>query len=157
VIRRAGPGDLESLLPLVRSFYALDRHPYDDAVVRGALGPLLADDRYGQVWLLLGADGRQDVTGYAIVTWSYSLESGGPDSILDEIYVADRSRGQGSALLAHAMDAERAGGARVMYLETEEHNSRVRTFYARHGFAAETSVWMSRELTATSAGMIRRP
>jgi ribosomal protein S18 acetylase RimI-like enzyme len=33
-----------------------------------------------------------------------------------------------------------------MFLETEAHNERVRGFYARHGFAAEDSVWMSRAL-----------
>jgi hypothetical protein len=33
-----------------------------------------------------------------------------------------------------------------MFLETERPNTRVRDFYARHGFAEDDSIWMSREL-----------
>jgi hypothetical protein len=33
-----------------------------------------------------------------------------------------------------------------MFLKTESHNERVRGFYARHGFAVDPSVWMSRPL-----------
>jgi hypothetical protein len=34
-----------------------------------------------------------------------------------------------------------------VFLETEAHNERVRSFYARCGFEAEESVWMSRSLS----------
>jgi hypothetical protein len=34
-----------------------------------------------------------------------------------------------------------------MFLETERHNDRARTFYARQGFDADDSIWMSRSLT----------
>ena len=80
------------------------------------------------------------------VTWSYSLESGGRDCILDEIYVASRSAGLGTGLLAAAMEGARLCGARAAFLETEAHNDRVRGFYIRNGFEIEDSVWMSRTL-----------
>lgn len=131
------------MLPLVRAFYALDRHEYDEGQVAAALGPLLAGDDWGQVWVL---DGPSGLTGYAIVTWSYSLESGGRDCILDEIYVVDSGQGQGSLLLTKALEEARAWGAAAILLEAEAHNSRVLPFYARHGFVREDSVWMSRSL-----------
>jgi len=143
VPRRADVDDLDSLLPLVREFYEVDRHPYDEPRVVGALRPLLADDALGQVWVV---EASGHLRGYAVVTWSYSLESGGRDCILDEIYVASTSAGLGSNLLAAALDGARSLGAGAIFLETEAHNDRARSFYGRHGFEIEDSVWMSRPL-----------
>lgn len=121
----------------------VDGREFDEAWVRSALTPLLADDAFGQVWVTEG-DGL--ITGHAVVTGSYSLESGGRDCILDEIYVEHRSSGTGSRLLETALAAAAESGARAVFLETEANNLRVRSFYQRHGFHVEDSVWMSRSL-----------
>ena len=134
---------MEELWPLLRAFYEIDQHEFDQERIERALTPLLIDDTHGQVWVL-GEAG--DLSGYAVVTWSWSLESGGRDSILDEIYVANRSSGAGSRLLSAALAGAREAGAQAVFLETESHNERVRGFYRRHGFAVEDSVWMSRML-----------
>ena len=55
-MRRAGPGDLEALLPLVRGYCEADAHVYDEEKVRRAMAPLLEDDSLGQVWLLGDAE-----------------------------------------------------------------------------------------------------
>jgi GNAT superfamily N-acetyltransferase len=138
-VYRGGPDDLDALLPLVREFCAADRHEFDADRVTRALRPLLESDAHGQVWLL--GDGP---AGYAVVTWGWSLESGGREALLDEIYVRERGGGRGGALLDRVVEAAAAAGAAAMFLETEAHNERVRTFYARHGFEAEQSIWMSR-------------
>ena len=139
LLRRAAAGDETRLLALIREFCAVDNHDYDEARLRRALGPLLDGDELGVVWLI-GED-----AGYAVVTWSYSLESGGPDALLDEIYLRDRGRGAGSGAMAEIFaDLERRGITR-MFLETEAHNARVRRFYARLGFVEEDSIWMCRE------------
>ena len=143
--RRAHLDDLDALLPLVRDFYETDRHHYDESRVVGALRPLLADDSVGQVWI---AESSGRCLGYAVVTWSYSLESGGRDCILDEIYVTTTSIGLGSDLLAAVFDGARSQGARAIFLETESHNDRARRFYRRHGFEVDDSVWLSRALVA---------
>jgi GNAT superfamily N-acetyltransferase len=143
VIRRATDADLDVLVPLVSEFYLVDRHEFDPAVVRAALGPLLAGDEHGVVLLV----GRPEPVGYAVVTWGYSLEAGGRECVLDEIYVRERGGGLGTALIAAAMDAARAGGALRMALETERPNSRARGFYQRHGFAVDDSIWLARWLT----------
>jgi ribosomal protein S18 acetylase RimI-like enzyme len=143
-IRRATPTDRDVVHVLVREFYEIDRHPYDEQHVDGALTSLLTDDANGQVWLVL--DEGEAAVGYAVVTWSYSLESGGRDCILDEIYVRDRGSGLGALLLQRAVVEARAAGARAVFLETEKHNRRVASFYRRHGFVDDDSVWMSRSL-----------
>jgi GNAT superfamily N-acetyltransferase len=141
-IRRATVADAAAVDLLIREFYAIDQHSYDPDLVRRALTPLLVDDTFGVV--LLATD--PDPVGYAVVCWSYSLESGGRDCCLDEIYVRDRGRGLGAMLLTAAFDAGRAAGALRLFLETEAHNRRVRGFYARHGLRADDSIWMSRDL-----------
>src|SRR5262245_11342731 len=96
VVRPGRVTDLEAIVPLVQEFCAVDGHPYDEALVRGALGPLLASDQHGVVWLAVQDEA---VAGYAVVTWGYSLESGGRDALLDELYVRARRKGVGGALM----------------------------------------------------------
>jgi ribosomal protein S18 acetylase RimI-like enzyme len=142
-VRRAVPADLAALLPLNAEFCAIDGHPFDEALVRRALGPLLADDTHGEVWVL-----QRDAAllGYAVITWGYSLESGGREALLDEVYVRDRGHGLGGLLVRACLAAAARSGATRTFLETESHNERVRRFYARHGFVEEPSTWMSRDL-----------
>jgi GNAT superfamily N-acetyltransferase len=130
-------------MPVIRSFYEIDRHVFDESLVRTALAPLLVDDMFGQVWVI---DDGDSLGGYVVVTWGYSLESGGRECLVDEIYVERRSQGTGARLLETAMDAARKAGVRAVFLETEAHNERVRSFYARCGFEVDDSVWMSRRL-----------
>jgi GNAT superfamily N-acetyltransferase len=139
-VRRAVPTDMAELVVLIREFYEIDQHPFDASTVDGGLAPLLACDRFGQVWVV---DGPTGPLGYAVVTFGWSVESGGRDSLLDEIYVRDRGSGVGRELLSHAMAEAAKAGASRMFLETEAHNSRVRGFYARLGFVVEDSVWMA--------------
>lgn len=119
----------------------MDGHPFDPEMVGRALRPLLAADELGVVWLIMDEGGGP--AGYAVVTWGYSLESGGRDALLDEVFVRERGRGLGGAALTEILaDCRRRGMARV-FLETESRNEAVRRFYARHGFHTEDSVWMS--------------
>jgi GNAT superfamily N-acetyltransferase len=143
LVRRADPADLDALLPLVAEFCAIDGHEFAPARVGSALRPLLADDGLGQVWVLADDGG---LGGYAVVTWGWSLEAGGREALLDELYVRERNQGAGSLLLEAAAVGSRAAGASRLFLETESANAAVRRFYARHGFAAEDSVWMQRPL-----------
>ncbi len=141
--RRATPNDLPAMLTLISEFYEIDRHAYAEDRVVAALAPMLADDSLGQVWVLDDGNGP---TGYAIITWTWSLESGGRDCILDEIYVREQGTGAGGELIERAISEAETYGALAIFLETEAHNTRVRGFYTRHGLAVEDSVWMSMRL-----------
>lgn len=144
MVRRALPRDLPVLVNLSEGFCDTDHHPFDPVRIERALIPLLTDDRFGQVWVM-DADG--DILGYAIVTWGYSVESGGIEALLDEIYVSHQGVGYGAQLLSRAVESARDFGAQVIFLETESHNERVRRFYTRHGFTTEDSVWMALPLS----------
>lgn len=143
MIRRAVRADLPVVLELSKEFCVLDGHAFDTARVEPALAPLLESDDLGVV-LLVEEEGW--ALGYAIVTWGYSLESGGRDALLDEIYVRDRGSGTGSALLEAILEDLRGRGISRISLETEQDNEGARRFYERHGFTTEESVWMSFQL-----------
>ena len=136
-IRRAVPGDLETLVALHERFCAVDRHPFDAGRATTAFVPLLADDRHGVVWI------TEDNDAYAVVTWGWSIEGGGAEAVLDELYVEARGRGTGTTLIEHLLADARARGLARVFLETESANERVRTLYARHGFVTDDSVWTS--------------
>lgn len=129
-------------MALIEEFNRVDPHAHDDARIRTSLIPLLENSPLGTVLVL----DEGDLTGYAVLTWGYSLESGGIEALVDEIFVLERGQGHGAALLAACVDAAREHGAKVMFLETELANARVREFYARHDFIADDSIWMSRAL-----------
>jgi len=136
-IRRAGAADLDALVELHRAFCDADDHPFDIGRARAAFAPLLADDTHGVVWVV---DAPQ---AYAVLTWGWSIEAGGVEAVLDEIFVSERSGGVGAALIEHVVDDGRRRGLTRIFLETEARNDRVRRFYERHGFRADDSIWMS--------------
>ncbi|MGC8509952.1 MAG: GNAT family N-acetyltransferase [Acidimicrobiales bacterium] len=142
-VRRAGTDDQDALLQLIRDFNREDDHDHDEERVRRALGPLLEDDQLGQVWIVDVA-GRP--RGYCVLAWGYSLESGGRECVVDEIFVSPSSRGVGGLLLDAALAGAREAGVLVVFLETEVRNARARAFYQRHGFLLEDSIWMRRVL-----------
>lgn len=138
MIRRATPDDLPVLLELGAEYAAADHHEFDPTIATSGFAGLLVDDTYGVVWLTESGD------AYAVVTWSWSVESGGLEAILDEIYVRQQGRGVGSQLLDHLhADCDRRGVRRI-FLETEPHNGDARRLYERHGYVAEPSIWMAR-------------
>ncbi len=106
--------------------------------------PLLESDDHGVVYL---TDNNQ---GYLVVTWGYSLESGGPEALIDEIYLRRRGQGIGGRVMAALFQEMAARGVVKIFLETETHNARARRFYTRQGFVADDSIWMSRDISHPS-------
>jgi GNAT superfamily N-acetyltransferase len=141
MITRARSQDLPLVLAMSAEFNEIDGHSYDESRVRASLAPLLRDDDLGVVYLV-----GEPPVGYAVVTWGYSIESGGRDALVDEIYVRARGEGIGGAALAEIMEDLRLRGLKRVFLETERANAKVRAFYARHGFKEDDSIWMSRDL-----------
>ena len=140
LLQRARFDDLPLILELVAEFCVADEHAFEEGRVTRALIPLLEHDEFGVVYLLDNAQ------GYLVVTWGYSLESGGREALIDEIYLRRRGEGMGSRVMNALFEEMAARGVVKMFLETETHNTRARGFYARNGFAADDSIWMSRDI-----------
>lgn len=144
--RPARPADLDALLALQRAYYAEDGYPFDPAVQREAFGRLLAEPALGAAWL--AEDGGR-VVAYVVVTLGWSLEFGGRDGFVDELYVAPEARGSGLGRegLAAAETGACALGVRALHLEVELDKPETRTWYRRTGFAEHGRALMSKALT----------
>ena len=105
---------------------------------------LLDSDANG--FILIACDEHDLPIGYAAVSTGWSLEVGGADYILDEIFVQQRGEGIGRQLINAAEDRCAELGVRRIFLETERPNDRARSLCARLGFVEDDSVWMSKDL-----------
>lgn len=143
LVRRAVPADLDTLVELAAEYCAADGHDFDDATVRAGFGPLLDDDRLGIAFVAV-LDGAVD--GYGVVTWGWSIEIGGLDVVLDELYVRSKGGGVGTELIRRLETECRARGVKRIFLETELPNEAARRLYEREGYVADSSIWMSKEL-----------
>lgn len=144
--------EVGTVLELCRAFCAEDGHPDDPERIRRGLVGLLSRPHLGTT-LVLRRDGRP--VGYAVVTLGWSLESGGLDALLDEVYLEPGLRGAGvgtalvEAAVAHARDDL---GATRIYLEVEAGNDRARRLYERLGFEAEDSQMLLRWFPGAGTG-----
>ena len=142
-IRRSRASDLDALVELGAEYCAADGHAFDEPTVRAGFAGVVSDDTRG---IVLVAEVDRAVVGYAVVSWGWSIEIGGLDVVLDEIYVRPKGLGIGGELFAVAEAACRDVGAKRVFLETEPHNERARRWYASFGYETEPSIWMSKEL-----------
>jgi GNAT superfamily N-acetyltransferase len=136
--------DLPLLERFVRAYYLEDGHAFRDDRQLPALAALAADEPFGRACLIeLGAR----AAGYVVLTWAFSLEAGGREACLDELYLVPeaRNRGVGSRVLALLEDEARAFGVRRVFLEVERKNRAI-GLYRRAGYLDHDRFLMSKLL-----------
>ena len=109
----AQPADTETLIDLMREYYAYDHISFDEPLARAALARLTDDETLGRIWLIEQGD---QTIGYLAITLGYSLEYG-RDAFIDEVYLREPYRGQGIGQQAFTLAEEacRALGAQAFY------------------------------------------
>jgi GNAT superfamily N-acetyltransferase len=166
-IRLAESRDLDGLRRMLREFraeegYAPDAEAEDAALAQlaedadaalaqraedadAALAQLAEDAALGRVWLIL-ADGEP--VGYVAVTFGFSLEYGGRDAFVDELFVrpAQRGRGLGGRTLEAIEPRCAELGVRALHLVVERRNPRALSLYRRHGFRDNDRRLLSKRL-----------
>jgi len=105
----------------------------------------LSDPSLGRGWVFESAG--QSV-GYLVVSLSYSLEYGGRDVFVDELFLIPeyRGRGFGSAALSAAENFCRDVGVRALHLEVETDKTGAQALYRRWGFANHRRFLMTKLL-----------
>lgn len=114
-------------------FYAESDYPLNRDRAAQAFSALLADERLGHVWLI-GAD-SQDV-GYIVLTLGYSMEYGGLDGFVDDLFIRApfRGAGLGTAALDEVREFAASLGVRALHLEVARDNAAAQAVYRRAGF-----------------------
>ena len=144
-VEPARPRDIEGLLPLMRAFYAGEKLEFDAGVLRRALDELWSEPLHGGVWI---ARAGGEPVGYGVLCCGFSLEYGGRDAFVDELFVrpAWRDRGIG-ALLLDAMESScRRQRITALHLEVDHDNPDGRRLYLRRGFVDHARHLMTKRL-----------
>lgn len=142
----AKPEHLDKVTALCADFHAESGISQDDEARRAALAPLLEGSPYGAIYLI---GPPRAAIGYMVVCFGWSVEFGGLDAILDELYIRPGVRGRGIATesLIALPRALAAGGLRAIHLEVDRENATAQRLYARAGFKPrEKYMFMSRVL-----------
>jgi ribosomal protein S18 acetylase RimI-like enzyme len=133
-VRLAAPADLPSLLQLMRGYYRDDGLPFDVDRAAAVMSRLLAEPQWGFVLIL---DLAGSLLGYVAVCIGFSLELGGNDAFIDELFVAPEHRriGNGRRLLEAAASHAKAVDVRALHLEVDRGNGAACALYGSLGFA----------------------
>ena len=113
---------------------------------RAAIVPLLEGSPLGAIYLI---GPQRAPIGYIIVTFGWSVEFGGMDAFVDELYIRRAVRGRGIAteVLSALPLALGQAGVRAIHLEVDKDNAPAQKLYARSGFRArDRYMLMTRKL-----------
>ena len=128
------PEDAERLTDLMSRFAEEYGMAGQDEARNAAVQPLLEGSPYGAAYLF---GPIRAPTGYLIVTFGWSIELGGMEAWIDEIYVRTAVRGRGlatEALFALAR-ALREAGVAAIHLEVDRDDPAAQRLYRKCGFA----------------------
>ena len=145
-IAPATQDDVERVLPLFAAyqrFYADAAQP--DEQNREFLGRFVAPSEAGTLLVATAEDG--EAVGFANVYWTFSSVSAERHALMNDLFVAETSRGRdvGYRLIEAAAQAARERGIPRMSWQTALDNRRGQRLYER--FDAERSVWFEYELS----------
>ena len=133
VLTLATTAHFERLLPLVAAFHAEEGLDLNDDDRSAALMPLLEGIPHGAVYLI--GPPRAPI-GYIIVTFGWSVEMGGMDGFVDELFIRPGVRGRGIAgeVLISLPRALADAGLKALHLEVNTDNTNAQRLYKRAGF-----------------------
>ena len=126
--------DLDQAIKMVRSFreYEGKKQSYDS--IQTALFPLLKKGSDLGCFWFIEKDGN--VIGYVALCFGYSLEFGGRDAFIDELFLREDCRGQGIGQYVIDLVTKEASrlGVLALHLEVNPKEKNVVNFYKKAKF-----------------------
>ena len=137
--------EIELVLPLMREFYSQQEMVFDETVARVGLKNAAANPQLGQVYLIFRG---QELAGYFVLTFCFSLEFHGKFALLDELYLREPFRRQkfGRAAIEFAQRICRDAGIKALRLEVWTGNHVAQALYKADGFKTEDRFLMTKWL-----------
>ena len=132
-LRLAEQGDLEQVLTYVRAYHEIEGITHSALNTASAVRPLLGQSTLGRVWLI--CRGPQSI-GYIAICFGYSIEFGGRDAIVDELFILPEHRGKGFGKVVLALVKSEAAllGVKALHLEVAHANESAQRMYKSAGF-----------------------
>jgi len=129
----ARPEHLDKLLTMVEAFHAEEDLETSPDQRRAGIAPLLEGIPYGAVYII--GPTRAPI-GYIVVTFGWSVEFGGMDGFVDELYIRPPVRGRGlaSEVLIELPKTLAQAGIKALHLEVDRNNEQAQRLYQRTRF-----------------------
>ena len=149
--RTVGISDIDLMLELMHGLQQDDPWsvPFREEEVRKSLCELLVTPSAGRAFLI--RDDQLSI-GYLVLSFDFSLEYGGKNAWIDELFIRPEFRGKGigSQALDFAAQTARELGAKVLHLEVNRGNPAI-DLYRRNGFKDHDRFLLSKWLMATNS------
>ena len=132
--RNATREDIPLLVSMMVEFYAEANFLLDRAWAGASFSALLADPARGAVWIV---SHEGEPAGYVVLTVRFSMEHGGLDAFIDDLFVRSsyRRRGLGHLALLALFAECRQRGVLAVHVEVGQNNAPARSLYASYGLA----------------------
>lgn len=130
----ANKKDLDSVLKLVREYHDFEGISGKASSLMNAVYPLLKKNNEQGRILLIENDGKS--IGFIALCFGYSLEFGGRDAFIDELFLRERFRGQriGEQALEGCQKIAKELGVKALHIESNTKENKLTDFYTKCGF-----------------------
>ena len=121
------------LLELMRGYYRDDGLEFDATHAQASMGRLLREPQWGRAYLI---ETGPSVVGYVAICVGFSLELGGNDAYIDEVFVLPEHRGRGHArrALEFVTKSAPSWGIAALHLEVDRENLAAQNLYTALGY-----------------------
>ncbi len=131
---------------MVKDFWAFEQIPFSSEAALKVWQKAWAHPEFVQAWLL---EFESQTVGYVVLTFGFSLEYGGLDAYVDELFVKPEFRGRGFASQALAflrLECQKLNVV-ALHLEVDTDNHNAKSLYAKMGFESTARELLNKDLT----------
>lgn len=130
--RNATLDDIPLLVDLMQEFYAEANYPLDRHWAAASFSALLHDDSLGTAFIIFH---DAEPAGYIVLTLRFSMEYGGLDAFIDDLFIRSsrRRRGLGRELLNAFFDECRRRKVLAVHVEVGHDNVAAQALYRSYG------------------------
>ncbi len=134
-VRGAAKNDIPILVELMREFYAESKYSLDGDWAVRSFDQLLQSTERGAAWISFRGS---DPAGYVVLTTRHSMEFGGLDGFVDDLFVrpAFRRCGVGTSLLTALFRECSERGVFAVHIEVGADNTAVQALCRRFGLSS---------------------
>ena len=133
-VRSAAKNDVPVLVELMREFYAESKYSLDGDWAVRSFNQLLQSTERGAAWISFRGS---DPAGYVVLTTRHSMEFGGLDGFVDDLFVrpAFRRHGVGASLLTELFRECSKRRVLAVHVEVGSGNTAVQALCRRFGLS----------------------
>jgi ribosomal protein S18 acetylase RimI-like enzyme len=130
--RSATLGDIPALVEMMQEFYAEADYPLDRQWAAASFSALLQDDALGAAWVIVH---HSEPAGYVVLTVRFSMEYGGLEAFIDDLFIRPecRRQGLGRAALRALFDECERRKVLAVHVEVGHDNVAAKALYRSYG------------------------